>query len=525
MTRRRSIQLTVAASLAAGFMPWSTRAARVGRGREFEVCLSPETVLQEVEFRAALRQAGVSRVWLAGFFYGHWPSPVKSLVRAREALAEVVNVPLGHPGDSLGARDGNFPLTPPRHWRLGVGLDGREHAGTSLHAPATEENRAALRELRRAGFSRFFLDDDFRLARGPGEIGGCFCSEHRTRFLRRTGFPEARWPELRDDARARRPTRLLREWLEFTCDELTASFRAQNRAAGGGLGIMVMYLGAEKAGIRLRDYRAVPLRVGELMFNDSAFSPLKGKTDELFSVLFHRRFVAPELAYSETTAFPADRLSARHLAAKLVISTLADVRHTVFMSGVTPFPKAHWTTLAPAMRRQADFHARLAGHRPRGPFKHYWGEASRLVGDDRPFSLFLATGIPFEVADELPHDGWTFLSDADARSAAGGRLAATATRWVCRPQPQAPPAGAETCEESLEALWALKRRLLPRLRKTPWVETAEPAVLAWYPSARAALLWNPHDARKTFAVRCGAQVREVTVQGLDAALIQDLREK
>jgi hypothetical protein len=33
---------------------------------------------------------------------------------------------------------------------------------------------------------------------------------------------------------------------------------------------------------------------------------VKGKTDELFSALMHRRFARPELAYSEKTAFPSD---------------------------------------------------------------------------------------------------------------------------------------------------------------------------------------------------------------------------
>ena len=57
---------------------------------------------------------------------------------------------------------------------------------------------------KRAGFPRVFLDDDFRLARGPGQIGGCFCEEHRNRFLRKAGLPSSRWPELLDDVRARR---------------------------------------------------------------------------------------------------------------------------------------------------------------------------------------------------------------------------------------------------------------------------------------------------------------------------------
>jgi hypothetical protein len=134
---------------------------------------------------------------------------------------------------------------------------------------------------------------------------------------------------------------------------------------------MVMYLGSEKAGIRLTDYRDVPFRVGELMFNDRSFAPVKGKTDELFSSLFHRRFVRPELAYSETTAYPANELSAGNMAAKLAVSTLSDVRNTMFMSGLTPFPREHWQTLGPAMKQHADVHRKIAGHTPRKPLKHY----------------------------------------------------------------------------------------------------------------------------------------------------------
>jgi hypothetical protein len=284
---------------------------------------------------------------------------------------------------------------------------------------------------------------------------------------------------------------------------------------------MVMYLGAEKAGIRLRDYRGVCFRVGESMFDDAGFNSLKGKTDELFSVLFHRRFVAPKLAYSETTAYPADQLSAANLGAKLVISTLADVRHTMFMSGITPFPKTHWATLGPLMKRQAGFHRVLAGHKLCGPFKHYWGDASRYCGDDRPFSLFLAAGIPFEVTDRPARDGWTFLSDADASAAASGQLVSAGTQFVSR-LPPSDTSGVERCEESLDALFAYKRSLDG---KTPYVQNAEPAVLGWYPSAQAALLWNPTAARTTFSVRYGSRTREVAIDGLDSALLEGLTMK
>jgi hypothetical protein len=194
---------------------------------------------------------------LAGFFYGHEPSAAELLQRARRKGEragldpQLINIPLGHPGDSLGAKDGDFPLTPPRHWRPGRRSDGTTFAWTSLHPPATSENVAALKRLGSLGFSRCFLDDDFRLARAPGEIGGRFCYDHRDRFLRESGYAPGRWEELLDDLRNRRLTPLLRQWVLLTCDDLTAAFRAQQQAFDSELGNMVMYLGVEKTGIRL----------------------------------------------------------------------------------------------------------------------------------------------------------------------------------------------------------------------------------------------------------------------------------
>jgi hypothetical protein len=527
--RREFLKAACAAGLGGLFQARPLFAASLGQRRCFHACLSTEAIQRDPDLLSTLRAAGIEAVWLAGFFYGHWPYPLEKLREVRAQLARaglaahVVNVPLGHPGDSLGSHDGSFPLTPPRHWRLAQRVDGSQNAGTSLHEPATSENVAALRRLRRAGFTRFFLDDDFRLARGPGQIGGCFCGEHRARFLERGGYPAGRWEELLADARARRLTPLLRAWIEFNCDALTASFRAQRRAVGRGeLGVMVMYLGAEKAGLRLKDYAAAPFRVGELMFDDASFSPVKGKTDELFSVLMHRRFARPELAYSETTAFPANQLSARNMAAKLAVSTIADVRHTMFMSGVTPFPRAHWEVLAPAMKAQAAAHARLAGHRLRGPFKHYWGERSRWVGDDRPFSLFLAAGVPFAVAEEPGRVGWVFLSDFDARALAEGDLAGRGARFVHRPSVRLGAAEAEPVEESLTALWAFKRRLGPSLGDVPHVLEETPVVCAWYPSARAVLLWNLDDRSRTLTLQRGQRRQQIALDSLEARVFADL---
>ena len=506
-TRRDCLKTLTAVGVLTSAVP--TFGARNRAVRSFHVCLSPAVVESDPDLLTVVRNAGVRTVWLVGFLYGS-PFSDDLLRRARARVeragleAQVLNVPLGHPGSSSG---------PAKK------VDGTSFSGTSLHPPATTESAEVLRVQREIGFRQCFLDDDFRLARSPGEIGGCFCDVHRDRFLHAGGYAAGHWEELCDDVRSRRLSPLLRAWLTFTCDELAASFRIQQRAFGRGLGIMVMYLGAEKAGIRLRDYRNMPFRVGELMFDDRSFAPIKGKTDELFSVLFHRRFVGPERAFSETTAAPHDRLNATNMAAKLIISTIADVRQTMFMSGLIPFPREHWDVLGPAMRQQAQMHAELAGHYPRGPFKQFWGEAQRWVGDDQPFSLWLAAGVPFELIESPVQTGWTFLSDFDARELAT-RPDPTASQFVCRPTAAIHPPGAEIVGETLTELFAFKNRVRDKLRDVPHVVEDEPAVCAWYPTARKVLVWNLSEQPRTLTVVLGPQRRTMQLGPLAAAITE-----
>jgi len=521
LTRRQALQAGIAAS---GLMMLGGEAGAATPKRRFHVSMSVEALSRDPELLDVVARAGASEVWLAAFFYGHWPWPMETLRRWRQEAerrglgVSFINVPLGHPGDALGSSEAGFPLAPPKHWRLAVRPDGSTYAGTSLHPPATEENVAALKRLREQGAKRVFVDDDFRLAVGPGVIGGCFCDDHRRQFLQRGGYPEKRWDELLADVRGRSLTPLLRDWVEFTCDQLTSSFRAQERAIGGRghLGIMVMYLGAEKAGIRLKDYAGALFRVGELMFDDGSFGTVKGKTDELFSALFHRRFVRPELAFSETTAFPPSSLSAKNIAAKLIVSTISDVRNTMFMGGVAPFPKSHWDVLGPAMKRQAALHELLGGHKPYGPLKLYWGEAARYVGDDRPFSLPLALGIPFEVVDKPAPDGWTFLCDADLVMAAAGRLQSAGSVLLGR---QAGRGKVQQVAEDPSALAAWKASVLPKLQGVPHLADEGHAVLAWYPTARKALIWNLEEAPRECVLNAAGQRRIVRLEALGAEIV------
>lgn len=496
-----------------------------GARRRYHLCISHDALLADPGLIELVRQAGVSDIWVAAFLYGYWYPPLQTLMGWRPRIEQAglvfhaINVPLGHPGDALGATSGTLPLTPPHHWQAGVRIDGTTYAGTSLHNPATEENCDALRKLASAGVDSVFLDDDFRLAREPGAIGGCFCAEHKNRFCQTHGYGDAEWQSLLDAVSTRKLTPVLRAWVEFTCDELTGSFREQQAAAPQvRLGNMIMFMGSEKAGIRLADYRGVPFRVGEMMFDDESFSAVKAKTNELFSCLFHRRYAQPDLAFSETTAYPADRLSARNMAAKLAVSTLADVRNTMFMSGLTAFPRTHWATLGPAMKLHAAIHERLAGHAPAGPMKHFWGEHSRFTGDDNPYSLFLATGVPFHVTDAPARDGWTFLSDADAHGVQASN--SPGTQFITRPGGKAGE-GLRIVPESLPELFALKHEIVSRLTGVPYVEQDVPVVCAWYPTARAVLLWNLQEKPVSLTVRRGESIRAVEVDALGVALLEE----
>ena len=114
------------------------------------LCLSPETIETEFGLLDTVRSAGVTDIWIAGFLYGHWYFSLERIQKACQVVetagmaAHVVNLPLGHPGDSLGAGTEAVPLGPPAHWRMGLSADGTLHSGTSLHAPAVSENCNAL---------------------------------------------------------------------------------------------------------------------------------------------------------------------------------------------------------------------------------------------------------------------------------------------------------------------------------------------------------------------------------------------
>jgi hypothetical protein len=127
----------------------------------------------------------------------------------------------------------------------------------------------------------------------------------------------------------------------------------------------------------------------------------------------------------------------------------------------------------------------------------------------------LAMGIPFEVTGEPAAGGWTFLADSDARYASKS----PGTRFAARPNTGL-PTGIRAVNESLPELFALKREIVPELASVPYIEGENPAVLAWYPTARAALVWNLAEKPIDLTLRIGDVRRGVAVGALDLALVE-----
>jgi hypothetical protein len=496
--------------------------------RRFHISLQAEAWKKNPELIGMMKEAGISDVWMASYLQGKWYHTPDELRESADFLESkgfnphVLTVPLGHPGNAIDPSDNTWSEKK-QSWKNACDYDGSLYSGTSIHAPVVEDNIEANKFLANEGFDVLFLDDDFRLARYPGTIGGCFCDDCKNEFLQKYNYPAADWDILIDSVEKRNPSKVLCSWVEYICDKVNNMFVSIQKATPQmETGVMVMYLGAEKAGIALDKYRNVPFRVGEMMFNDKDFGSVKGKTDELFSALFHMRFVRPEMAYSETTAYPQDELSAKNMAAKLSVSLFSDVQNTMFMSGLLHFPVEHWKTLAPAMKKSAQIHEEIAGLKPVGPFKHFWGWDSRLVGRDKPFSLFLASGIPFEVIDDVAKDGWIFLSNEDAKSVVEGRVTAKSNNFVVRKEAGIQDDQFIELDESLNGIFAFKKRIIPTLNNIPYVEGETPVIFSWYPVGGKALLWNVNEERQNYAIKRGDTiVQSVVVEGLDVTLISN----
>ncbi len=476
---------------------------------------NPDAIKLNAESMAALwKEAGVTDVWLNPYSYGLFPAPDRFEAGVRRALdfgynVHFITVPVGHP-------DARFAPEIEARWKPYEHFNGSSGWGVSVHEGCAEDCVKSVRRIADTyGSCDVFLDDDFRFAVQPENVGGCVCAECRADFMKKSGFSDSRWDALIADLRAGRDTKDIRQWLDYFCDRMTKTFRDTQAASPEvDLGIMIMGMGSEKAGIRLDDYKDALVRVGEWMFNDATYNLTKNKTIELFSSLLHRRFVPAGRAFSETTII--QDLSAENYTSKLSVSTISDVRNTMFMC---PIPASYWGLIAPRMKRERDYHNRIVGIKARGPFKHFWGLADRYSPGYNAYSLFLACGVPFEVCDEIPENGWTFLGDYSAQEMERGELTSKGSK--CASRMNSASGRFFQVPETFEELFKFRKTLLPEFQKqgVPYVEEETPATLSWYPEAKTIYLWNVENEKKVVTVRLRDKTFSTTLKGLDSAMI------
>ena len=78
-----------------------------------------------------MRRAGVNRVWLEGYFYGHHETAPEDIARARARILDagfesgIISLPVGHPGNSLNPDDPTLELRIPDSWRYRIDKNGK----------------------------------------------------------------------------------------------------------------------------------------------------------------------------------------------------------------------------------------------------------------------------------------------------------------------------------------------------------------------------------------------------------------
>jgi hypothetical protein len=302
---------------------------------------------------AMLEKAGVGMVWLQGYFFGHFDAPMNQLVAARAILEQynfktgIISMPVGHPGNSLDPEDLTLDLRIPAHWRYRVD----RHGNTVYHCADIEEhmiqdNVAAMKQLKEAGFTDVFLDDDLRMGNHGPEITGCFCDACIHAFNVEYHHDETR-ETLSNRIGAREQGPLVDDWMDAICKQVNRLVEAL-AISGTNLGIMVMHRGDERHGIRVDDWKLhVPhLRVGEAHFDDRAFEPPRGKASEVAGMQIHVAGMRFATLYSETTAFPARALSAENWTCKAKLAVALGIPNLFLMGGTWLITENYWHALA-----------------------------------------------------------------------------------------------------------------------------------------------------------------------------------
>ncbi|MFC5402831.1 hypothetical protein [Cohnella soli] len=332
--------------------------------------IDPALLVDEVEgpkVIAMMKEARVDTIWLWGYFYGSTWSSLETIAEAGRIArshgfeAAIIQLPVGHPGNSLNPDDDAIRLKIPDHWRYREDSAGKpKYYIGDIEPVMVRENVESIVALRDAGFTRFMMDDDLRLGELGDEIQGCFCDICVSEFGRASGRTltrESLVQALQDKA----DTVLMKEWVGYNCSKVTNMMKEMN-VPGVELGIMVMHLGDERHGIDMREIQeAIPgceFRVGELHFSDGEFGSPEGKASELLGIQYHLNLVGRERTVSETTVFPPKSLNENNLICKVKIAVSAGISDIYFMSGTWLIEESYWNAWSrqyPAIRQIAEW--------------------------------------------------------------------------------------------------------------------------------------------------------------------------
>ncbi len=303
-----------------------------------------------------LQGAGVGKIWLQGYFFGHLDAPIAKMVEARAVLERcgfqvgIISMPVGHPGNSLDPEDPTLDLRVPPHWRYRIDRHGRTvYHCADIEERMVQDNVDAMVQFKDAGFTDVFLDDDFRMGNHGPEVTGCFCDACIAAFNTRYHRAETRESlGMAIDRRSR--DKIIDEWIEYICEKVTRLAKAL-ALPGINLGIMVMHRGDDRHGIRVADWKPAIryLRVGEAHFGDRDFEPPRGKASEIAGMQLHIAGMLPTELYSETTAFPARALSAANWVCKAKLAVSLGIPNIFLMGGTWLIMQDYWQVLAKAL--------------------------------------------------------------------------------------------------------------------------------------------------------------------------------
>ena len=81
---------------------------RRGLCRSFGLCVNTKTLNTYPDFLNLIADSGITGVWMPLFINGYWPYPIEDVLIWKERFEKkgigvnIVSVPFGHPGGSLG---------------------------------------------------------------------------------------------------------------------------------------------------------------------------------------------------------------------------------------------------------------------------------------------------------------------------------------------------------------------------------------------------------------------------------------